>query len=103
ERRTSEHADGHPSRPNDMRMPSTPTFWHRLDRFLARLRPHREPLSLAIDGVLVALTWNLTYLFRIGFDRWFSARPNYDGWVLLGIVGLYLTAPVAMRVPQSMW
>lgn len=25
---------------------SLPTVWHRLDRFLARLRPHREPLAL---------------------------------------------------------
>ena len=45
------------------------TAWHRLDRFLARLRPHREPLSLLIDGAVVALAWNVTYLFRLGFER----------------------------------
>ena len=33
------------------------TIWHRLDRFLARLRPHREPLSLLIDAGVVALAW----------------------------------------------
>ena len=53
------------------------TFWHRLDRFLARLRPHREPLSLLIDGAVVAIAWNVTYLFRLGFERWLSARPGY--------------------------
>ena len=46
------------------------TAWHRLDRFLARLRPHREPLSLLIDGAVLALAWNVSYLFRLGFGRW---------------------------------
>ncbi len=79
------------------------TVWHRLDRFLARLRPHREPLSLAIDCGIVALAWNVTYLFRLGFERWWSARPSYDGWVLLGIVVAYGIAFRALRVPQGMW
>ncbi len=35
----------------------------------------REPLSLMIDGAVVALAWNVTYLFRLGFERWLSARP----------------------------
>jgi FlaA1/EpsC-like NDP-sugar epimerase len=80
-----------------------PTAWHRLDRFLARLRPHREPLSLVVDGLLVAFSWNVTYLFRIGFDRWFDARPWYDGWVMLGIVAAYLGLFALLGVPQSMW
>jgi FlaA1/EpsC-like NDP-sugar epimerase len=84
-------------------MNPAPTFWHRLDRFLARLRPHRVALSLVIDGLLVAFAWNVTYLFRIGFDRWFEARPWYDFWVMLGIVGAYLGAFLLLRVPQSMW
>ena len=46
------------------------TAWHRLDRFLARLRPHREPLSLLIDGAVLALAWNVSYLLRLGFGRW---------------------------------
>ena len=79
------------------------TFWHRLDRFLARLRLHREPLSLLIDGSVVAVAWNVTYLFRLGFERWTSARPGYDGWVLLGIVAAYGLAFSALRVPQGMW
>ena len=78
-------------------------FWHRLDRFLARLRPHREPLSQLIDGAVVASAWNVTYLFRLGFERWLSARPGYDGWVLLGIVAAYAVAFSALKVPQGMW
>ncbi len=79
------------------------TPWHRLEAVLARLRPHREPLSLAADALVVAACWNITYLFRLGFERWISARPSYDGWVLLGVVALYLLAFAMFRVPQSMW
>ena len=82
---------------------SAPTAWHRLDLLLARLRPHREPLSLLADGLVIALCWNITYLFRLGFERWISARPSYDHWVLLGVVAAYLAAFTAFRVPQSMW
>jgi len=81
----------------------SPTAWHRLDRFLARLRPHREPLSLVADGLVVAVAWNITYLFRLGFERWISARPGYDGWVLLGVVLAYASAFSALKVPQGMW
>ena len=79
------------------------TLWHRLDRFLARLRPHREPLSLLADALVIAACWNITYLFRLGFERWISARPSYDAWVLSGVVLAYLLALVVLRVPQSMW
>ncbi|MDP1901619.1 MAG: nucleoside-diphosphate sugar epimerase/dehydratase [Rubrivivax sp.] len=84
-------------------MTPRPSFWHRVDLFLARLRPHREPLSLAIDAVVVAACWNVTYLFRLGFERWLSARPSYDGWVLAGVVLAYLLASALFKVPQSMW
>ncbi len=82
---------------------STPGPWHRLELWLARLRPHREPLSLAIDAVVIAVCWNITYLFRLGFERWLSARPAYDGWVLCGVVAVYLAAFALLRVPQSLW
>lgn len=84
-------------------MSSPPTMWHRLDVFLARLRKHREPLSLAVDALVVIACWNITYLFRLGFERWLSARPAYDVWVLLGVVVLYLLASITFKVPQSMW
>ena len=85
--------------------PSPPKLsaWHRLDLFLARLRPHREPLSLVADALVIAACWNITYLFRLGFERWISARPAYDHWVLLGVVAAYLVAFALLRVPQSMW
>ena len=83
---------------------STPlTAWHRLDLFLARLRPHREPLSLLADALVIAACWHITYLFRLGFERWSTARPSYDLWVMLGVIAAYLGALVLTRVPQSMW
>jgi FlaA1/EpsC-like NDP-sugar epimerase len=81
----------------------TTTVWHRLDAFLARLRPHREPLSLLADGLVIAASWNATYLFRLGFERWITARPGYDVWVMLGVVAVYLVAFAVLRVPQGMW
>jgi hypothetical protein len=55
-------------------------FWPRFDALLTRLRPHREVLALAIDACVVAACWHITYLFRLGFERWHSARPSYDFW-----------------------
>jgi FlaA1/EpsC-like NDP-sugar epimerase len=78
-------------------------FWHRLELALARVRPHRQPLSLVVDGLVVAACWNVTYLFRLGFERWLSARPGYDGWVLLGVVATYLAIFAAAGVPRGMW
>lgn len=81
----------------------TASVWHRLDRALARVRPHREPLSLLADATVVAVCWNVTYLFRLGFERWISARPGYDAMVMAGVIAAYLAAFVAFKVPQSMW
>ncbi|WKB54601.1 polysaccharide biosynthesis protein [Eleftheria terrae] len=78
-------------------------FWHSVDAFLTRARPHRQPLSLLTDGVVIALCWNITYLFRLGFDRWFSARPGYDAWVMAGLVLLYLVVFWLAGVPRGLW
>ena len=77
--------------------------WHTFDTLLTRIRPHREPLALAIDALVVAGCWHLTYLFRLGFERWHSARPSYDPWVMLGLVVLYVLVFLALRVPKGMW
>ena len=69
---------------------SAPTLWHRLDRLLVLVRPHRALLSLAVDGVVVGVCWNVTYLFRLGFERWIDARPPYDLSVMLAVVAIYL-------------
>ncbi|MFN4116308.1 MAG: polysaccharide biosynthesis protein, partial [Inhella sp.] len=79
------------------------SFWIALDRLLTRLRPHREPLSLLLDAVVVVLAWQATYLFRLGFERWLSARAGYDTAVLLGLTTLYLVVLWAFKVPKGVW
>ena len=78
-------------------------LWHRIDRFLARWRPHRQPLTLLIDAAVIAVCWNFTYLFRLGFERYWSHRPGYDGWVLLGVIVTYLVVFSLAGVPRGMW
>ncbi len=77
--------------------------WLSLDAFLTRIRPQREALALLLDLAVVALAWQATYLFRLGFERWFSARPGYDHWVLLGFVLLYALVLKGLKVPKGMW
>jgi FlaA1/EpsC-like NDP-sugar epimerase len=84
-------------------MTTSPSFWHRLDRALARVRVHRRPLSLLIDGIVIAICWNATYLFRLGFERWLYARPSYDVWVMLGVVAVYLGVFSLVGIPRGMW
>ena len=78
-------------------------FLKRVESALTTLRPHREPLSLLIDAAVVALAWQVTYLFRLGFERWITARPSYDSQVLLGIVLAYGAVFALLRVPRGIW
>ena len=84
-------------------MSAEPSIWHRLDRLLARVRVHRWPLSLLIDGLVIAVCWNATYLFRLGFERWWDARPGYDVWVMLSVIAGYLSVFVLGGIPRGMW
>ncbi|MFM2066778.1 MAG: hypothetical protein RLZZ584_1687 [Pseudomonadota bacterium] len=78
-------------------------LWSSLDALLTRARPHREALALGIDALVVAACWNVTYLFRLGFERWIEARPGYDFWVMAALVALYLGVFRALQVPKGMW
>ena len=82
---------------------SGPTVWHGIERNLARLRPQRQPLSLLLDVIAICLCWNFTYLFRLGFERWWVARPSYDPWVMLGVAALYAVVFVIAQIPRGMW
>ncbi|MFG5406989.1 nucleoside-diphosphate sugar epimerase/dehydratase [Piscinibacter sakaiensis] len=78
-------------------------LWRRLDAVLARWRPHRRPITLAIDALILVACWNATYLFRIGLDRWWSARPSYDAAVMAAVVAVYLLVFLAAGVPRGLW
>jgi FlaA1/EpsC-like NDP-sugar epimerase len=84
-------------------MNTSTSLWHRLDRALAQVRPHRQPIALLVDGLVISICWNLTYLFRLGFERWLSARPTYDGWVMLAVVVIYLGVFMLAGIPRGMW
>ena len=75
---------------------------HIVDSILRR-RPYRELSILLLDLTVVAIAWQATYLFRLGFERWFTARPDYDGWVLMGLLGIYAATLGLLRVPKGMW
>jgi FlaA1/EpsC-like NDP-sugar epimerase len=77
--------------------------WLALDSVLTRIRPRRQGLVLLIDASVIAVCWHITYLFRLGFERWISARPDYDSWVLLGLEAVYGLTLVALGVPKGMW
>jgi FlaA1/EpsC-like NDP-sugar epimerase len=77
--------------------------WQTLDSLLTRIRPHREGLSLAIDAAVIAACWHITYLFRLGYERWHHERPPYDHWVLVGLIALYLLVFKLLKVPKGMW
>ena len=68
---------------------------------------HAAAARAAVAGwsmrCIVALAWNATYLFRLGFERWIRARPDYDHWVLLGVVVVYVVAFWLLKVPKGMW
>ncbi|MDQ2779540.1 MAG: polysaccharide biosynthesis protein, partial [Pseudomonadota bacterium] len=83
--------------------PGCAAFWRKVDGLLARLRPHRQVLTLTVDAGVVAVCWQITYLFRLGFERWLTTRPSYDNAVLLGVVLVYTATSLLLRVPQSMW
>ncbi|HYP34111.1 MAG TPA: nucleoside-diphosphate sugar epimerase/dehydratase [Burkholderiaceae bacterium] len=78
-------------------------LWLTLDAFLTRVRPQRERLSLLLDAVVVALAWQATYLFRLGFRYWLVERPRYDTAVLAGLVLLYVVVLWLFKVPKGMW
>ena len=84
-------------------MTPDPSFWQGLDRLLARVRPQRRPISLLVDGLVIALCRNVTYVFRLGFERWLHARPSYDVWVMLGVVAVYLVIFALAGIPRGMW
>jgi FlaA1/EpsC-like NDP-sugar epimerase len=78
-------------------------LWLTLDSFLTRARPRRERLSLLLDAVVVALAWQATYLFRLGFRYWIVERPRYDIAVMIGLVALYALVLWLFKVPKGMW
>jgi lipopolysaccharide/colanic/teichoic acid biosynthesis glycosyltransferase len=78
-------------------------FWPWLDRKMSALSPRNRALATAADGLVVLACWHLTYLFRLGFERWQPGRPWYDDYVSFGVVAAYLLAMALTGVPRGLW
>ena len=78
-------------------------IWGRLDRAMSQLNPRRNLYAGLADGVTVLLCWHLTYLFRLGFERYQPGRPWYDDYVSFGVVAAYLLCLALMAVHRGIW
>src|SRR5262249_34028230 len=80
-----------------------PRLWSRIDRAMSSLHPQRRWAALAVDALVILACWQVTYLFRLGFERWQPGRPWYDDYVALGVCATYLVCMALAGVPRSLW
>lgn len=85
------------------RIVSNLAFWRWVEARLTDTSGLRKWLAVALDALIVLGCWHITYLFRLGFERWQPGRPPYDDAVSLGVVMAYLISLQAFGVRQSVW
>lgn len=78
-------------------------LWPWLDQAMSRLHPRNRLWATIADGSIVLACWHLTYLFRLGVERWQPGRAWYDDWVSLGVVAIYLICSALAGVPRGPW
>ena len=78
-------------------------LWPWLDQAMSALNPRNRALAMAADALVILACWHVTYLFRLGFERWQPGRPWYDDWVSLGVVLAYLLCMALTGVPRGLW
>jgi lipopolysaccharide/colanic/teichoic acid biosynthesis glycosyltransferase len=78
-------------------------FWSRVEARLEQSRAYHRWLAMLVDALVVLACWHLTYLFRLGVERWQPGRPWYDDLVSLGVVAAYLLALQLFGVRQALW
>jgi lipopolysaccharide/colanic/teichoic acid biosynthesis glycosyltransferase len=78
-------------------------LWPWLERTMSALSPRNRSMATVVDGLVVLMCWHLTYLFRLGFERWQPGRPWYDDYVSFGVVATYLAAMALAGVPRGLW
>jgi FlaA1/EpsC-like NDP-sugar epimerase len=60
--------------------------WKLVVRALSGTGQWRLPAALAFDAAVVVWCWHAAYLFRMGWERWQPARPEYDDAVLAAVL-----------------
>jgi lipopolysaccharide/colanic/teichoic acid biosynthesis glycosyltransferase len=78
-------------------------LWAWLDQAMSALNPRNRALAMAVDALVILACWHVTYLFRLGFERWQPGRPWYDDYVSWGVVLTYLVAMALTGVPRGLW
>jgi lipopolysaccharide/colanic/teichoic acid biosynthesis glycosyltransferase len=78
-------------------------LWLWLDQQMSALRPGRRAVAMGVDAAVILACWHVTYLFRLGFERWQPGRPWYDDLVSIGVVLTYLMCMALTGVPRGLW
>ena len=78
-------------------------LWAWLDAAMSALNPRNRRLAIAVDALVILACWHVTYLFRLGFERWQPGRPWYDDYVSFGVVLTYLLFMALTGVPRGLW
>ena len=78
-------------------------LWPWLDQKMSALNPRNRAWATLADGLAILACWHVTYLFRLGFERWQPGRPWYDDYVSFGVVLAYLLAMAVTGVPRGLW
>lgn len=78
-------------------------LWGRVERLFAWAHTQRRWLAWIVDAFVILAAWHVTYLFRLGVERWEPERPWYDDWVSLGVIVVYLLFLQWGGVRRSMW
>lgn len=78
-------------------------LWTRLDQAMSALNPRNRPAAMVADALVILACWHVTYLFRLGFERWQPGRPWYDDYVSFGVVLVYLVFMALTGVPRGPW
>lgn len=85
------------------RIVSHVAFWRGVEARLTDAAPWHRWLAVACDALIVLGCWHITYLFRLGFERWQPGRPPYDDQVSVGVMLAYLVCLQLFGVRHSVW
>jgi FlaA1/EpsC-like NDP-sugar epimerase len=77
--------------------------WKLVVRALSGTGQWRLPAVLAFDAAVVAWCWHAAYLFRMGWERWQPARPEYDDAVLAAVLVTELACLWALGFYRMPW
>lgn len=78
-------------------------LWVWLDQTMSALDPWRTWVAILADAMIILACWHVTYLFRLGFERWQPGRPWYDDYVSFGVVLAYLLCLALTGARRGLW